>query len=134
MMVAGVVENVVESVEYPELAGARVLITGLEARHGVDIARAFAESHCRLILQTPAADRALDIVLEVLARDAQEIRVSEEPISDDDAALRFAQMAAATYGGLDVVVNLARLDDMGLALDAGPRETEARLPATLRRP
>src|SRR5215467_11906822 len=102
-MVMGVLEGAVAQVDYPELAGSRVLITGLEARHGVDIARAFAECGCRLILQTPNADPELDIVLEILARDAREIRVSEEPIPDEDAALKFAQMAAGAYGGLDVV-------------------------------
>src|SRR5262245_30280680 len=134
MMVAGVVENVVESVEYPELAGARVLITGLEARHGVDIARAFAECHCRLILQTPDADRELDIVLEVLARDAQEIRVTEEPMRDAAAALKLAHMSGGAYGCLAAVINLAHLDDTGLGSTAGPDEIEDRLAVTLGRP
>ena len=37
--------------QYPELAGARVLITGISTETGVDIARGFAEVGCRLVLQ-----------------------------------------------------------------------------------
>ena len=116
---------------YPELEGARVLITGLEAGHGVDIARAFADAGCRLILQTGALDTELEIVLEVLAQSAQDIRVSSAPIADQDAALHFAQDAVRAYGGIDAVVNLARLDDRGLEPDAGVAEIEDRVVATL---
>ena len=118
---------------YPELEGARVLITGLEAGHGVDIARAFAEAGCRLILQTARPEAELDIVLEMLAQSAQDLRVSSTPIPDQAAALQFAQEAVRAYGGLDAVVNLARLDDQGLEPDASVAEIEDRVVATLGR-
>lgn len=133
-MVLGVIESQPRLGLYPELKGARVLITGLEAGHGVDIARAFAEAGCRLIVQTPDMSTELEIVLEVLAGSAQDIRVSGDAIADQDAALRFAQGAAQTYGGLEAVINLARLDDAGLAADATPADIEDRLAATLGRP
>ena len=133
-MVSSVVDEITSAVDYPELAGLRILITGLESGHGVDIARAFAEAGCRLVLQTPKLDIELDVVLEILARDAAEVRVSSDPIADENDALRFAQMAIAAYGGLDVVINLARLDDAGLSSAATPGEIEDRLASTLGRP
>ena len=132
-MVMSVVETKAQVGLYPELNGARVLITGLEADHGVDIARAFADAGCRLILQTGTQDTALEIVLEVLAQSAQDVHVSTTPIPDQDAALRFAQEAVRRYGGLDAVVNLARLDDSGLEPDASEAEIEDRVVATLGR-
>lgn len=133
-MVISVVESVARVGTYPELAGARVLITGLEHGHGVDIARAFAEAGCRLVLQTPHQSRELEVVLEMLAASAEEIRVSSEPIADEPAAVTFTQEAARAYGGLDVVVNLARLDDAGLEPDASLQDVEDRVAATLGRP
>lgn len=133
-MVMSVVETKARVGLYPELEGARVLITGLEAGHGVDIARAFADAGCRLVLQTPQQSTELEVLLEVLAETAQEIRVSSAPIPDETAALKFAQEAARAYGGLDVVVNLARLDDAGLEPDASPDDVEDRVSSTLARP
>lgn len=133
-MVMGVIEGQKVSTLYPELAGARVLITGLESRHGVDIARAFAEHGCRLVLQTPALDTALDVLLETLAREAGGVHITEGSIGDEEAALKCAQAAAGVYGGLDAVVNLARLDETGLDPEATSREIEDRLASTLRGP
>ena len=130
-MVLGVVESQSRQGTYPELEGARILITGLEASHGVDIARAFAELGCRLVLQTRGSGTELDIVLEMLAGSAQELKVSEAPIIGTAEALRFAQTAAQAYGGLEAVINLARLDDAGLEPEAGPQEIEDRLAQTL---
>lgn len=130
-MVMSVVDGRVQSAGHPELTGARVLITGLEAHHGVDIVRAFAEQGCRLVLQSPAIDTALEILLEVVARDAQDVAVCEADIFDDELALRVAQWAAGAFGGLDVVINLARLDDEGLEPDASAEDIEDRLAATL---
>jgi NAD(P)-dependent dehydrogenase (short-subunit alcohol dehydrogenase family) len=130
-MVMGVVESRSRTGTYPELEGARVLITGLEARHGVDIARAFAEAGCRLVLQTPRMSPELEVVLEVLAQSAEEVRISEEEITSQAAALRFTQGAMRSYGGLEAVINLARLDDADLACDASAGEIEDRLVTTM---
>ena len=132
-MVMSVVESRAPTSVYPELAGARVMVTGLESRHGVDIARAFADAGCRLILQTAELDTELQIVLEMLAQTAQDVHVDNTPIPDQDSALRFAQGAVRVFGGLDAVVNLARLDDEGLEPDAGVQEIEDRVVATLGR-
>ncbi len=133
-MMAGVVESRTETSAYPELKGARILITGLESGHGVDIARAFAAAGCRLVLQTPTLDTELDIVLEILAQEAPEVRVSSEPLISEEAALKFAQTAVAAFGGLDVVVNLARLDVSGIGDNATEDDIERCLSSTLGRP
>lgn len=132
-MITSVVEAKTRVGLYPELEGARVLITGLESGHGVDIARAFADAGCRLVLQTSDCDTELEIVLEVLAQSAGDVRVSNAPIPDQASALQFAQDAVRAYGGIDAVVNLARLDDAGLEPDASADEIEDRVVATLGR-
>ena len=76
-------------------------------------------------------DADLTIVLEILARDAGDVRVSEAGIGNEAAAIKLAQWAAGEFGGLDVVVNLACLDDVGLEPDACADEIEERLAATL---
>ena len=35
---------------YPELAGARVLVTGIQSTRGVDLVRAFGDHGCRMVL------------------------------------------------------------------------------------
>lgn len=134
-MVMGVVES--QSLRhglYPELAGARVLITGLEPGHGVDIARAFADVGCRLVLQTPAMTAELEVLLEVLAKTAADIRVTIDEILDTETALRFAQGTMQAFGGLEVVINLARLPAAGIATDASEGEVEDRVAGALRGP
>jgi len=133
-MVMGVIEGSHVEAKYPELAGARILITGLESGHGVDIARAFAEQGCRLVVQTPALDTLLEVLLETLVKDAGAVHVTEGVIGDEATALKCAQSAIGVYGGLDVVINLARLDEEGIADEATERDIEDRLAATLRGP
>lgn len=133
-MVMSVIEGSHVEAKYPELAGARVLITGLESGHGVDIARAFAEQGCRLVVQTPVLDTLLEVLLETLVREAGAVHVTEGMISDEATALKCAQSAVGVYGGIDAVINLARLDEQGIADDATEREIEDRLAATLRGP
>jgi 3-oxoacyl-[acyl-carrier protein] reductase len=134
-MVMGVVESLpLRHGLYPELAGARILITGLEAGHGVDIARAFANVGCALVLQTPNMTAELEILLEVLSGSAADIRVTSEEILDAETALRFAQNAVQAFGGLDVVVNLARLSTDGIAAGASESEVEHHVACALRGP
>jgi 3-oxoacyl-[acyl-carrier protein] reductase len=110
-MLTSVVAGIRNVRQYPELQGARVLITGISTDAGVDIARGFAEVGSRLVLQmTPGAEPDSEqksaALLQVLANTATEIRATEQPITDGDAIVRFAQGAAQAYGGLDAVVNV----------------------------
>lgn len=108
--------NQVHSVTlYPELAGARVLISGLSTRHGVDIARAFAENACRLVIQSTSEGPEIDGIGEVLAKSATDLRFFHEPIAKGEAAVKFAQTSAQAFGGLDAVVNLIEITSEDLA-------------------
>ena len=108
-MLMSVAEITSQQGVYPELAGARVLITGLGPTCGVDIARAFAEHGCRLVLQIPEPCPETDALLQVLSEYALDLRVHHDAIEQSTDATRFAQTAAKTFGGLEAVVNLIRI-------------------------
>ena len=99
---------------YGELAGVRVLITGLSPDCGVDVARAFADHRGRLVVQTATDAPENDVLATLLAETASDVTVFTEACAGQDAAVRFAQAAAQAYGGLDVVVNLISItaDDL----------------------
>jgi len=105
---------------YPELAGARVLVTGVHATRGVDLVRAFADHGCRLVLQIPEISYEVDALLGHVAEAALDIHVHHDLIDSAEDAVRFAQSAAKYYGGFDIVVNL-------IAFDAGDLNSAATL-------
>lgn len=107
---------------YPELAGRRVLITGLSRAHGVDIARAFAEHRTRLVLHVAEDCAETQAVAEIAARSTLEMRMFTGPLSDADASVRFARTALKSFSGLDVVINIA--DGWHLVSDATADEHE----------
>jgi 3-oxoacyl-[acyl-carrier protein] reductase len=119
---------------HPELAGARVLLTGVCERAGLDVARAFADHGCRMVVQCDEASPETDAIAEVVARSLAEMRlytgrfgVAEEPVP-------FAQKAAQAYGGLDVVVNFITLEPADLADCVTVAEIEDRVSAKLLAP
>lgn len=91
---------------YGELAGVRVLITGLSATSGVDIARKFADHRGRLVLHAVETSPEFDAVTTMLAETASEVKLFTDACRDSDSSIRFAKTAAQAFGGLDVVVNL----------------------------
>ncbi len=91
---------------YGELAGVRLLLTGLSTDCGVDVARAFADHHGRLIIDVAAPSPESDALATLLAETASEINLYTQACTDADQAVRFAQTASQTYGGLDAVINL----------------------------
>jgi NAD(P)-dependent dehydrogenase (short-subunit alcohol dehydrogenase family) len=94
---------------HPELAGKRVLLTGVTAAHGIDIARAFAEQGVRLILQVDDVTAETETLVEVLAPEAAELHVEMGRLAGPDAVVAFARRAASVFGGLDIVVNIVTL-------------------------
>ncbi|MGI9408914.1 MAG: SDR family oxidoreductase, partial [Hyphomicrobiaceae bacterium] len=94
---------------YPELAGSRVLITGVGPTCGVDVARAFAEHGCRLVLQIPEPCPETDALLQILSETALELRVHHNAVDEADSATRFTQSASRAYGGLEAVINLIQI-------------------------
>lgn len=109
---------------YGELAGVRVLITGLSADCGVDVARKFADHRGRLVVQAAAPSPELDIVTAMLAETASEVQLFTEACNDSESAISFAKSAAQVYGGLDVVINLipVRAAELGGRADTGAIE------------
>lgn len=113
-MLMSVLESSAEVGQYPELAGRRILITGLSPHHGIDIARAFAEHGCRLVLHMSEANDTANAVLEVLAQSAAELRAYCEPLDSMETAVKFAQTAAQAFGGLEAVINLVEVSTAAL--------------------
>lgn len=120
-MFMSVVDRVPGVSVYPELAGGRVLITGVSSRAGVDVARAFASHRTYLIVQTPDTSPAMTEVGALLAESATNLQLFNEPLVGRDSARHFAQTASQVHGGLDAVVNLITIDPddiAGLATEA----------------
>jgi NAD(P)-dependent dehydrogenase (short-subunit alcohol dehydrogenase family) len=94
---------------YAELVGKRVLIMGVTAEHGVDIARAFAEHRTRLILQIDEASAETDALGEVLAPVAAELSITTGRLTTADEIVAFARRAIGQFGGVDVVICIVPL-------------------------
>ena len=109
-MLMSVIEGALSVPAYPELAGKRVLVTGLTSRCGVDVARAFAEHRGRLVLQFAEASETMETVAEIVAPDALEAKVYGPIGGETDDAVQFAKTAMQAFGGLDVVINLVSLE------------------------
>jgi NAD(P)-dependent dehydrogenase (short-subunit alcohol dehydrogenase family) len=108
-MLMSVVEEAHAVACHPELAGKRVLITGLNACVGVDLVRAFAEHKARLVLQFAEQTESMDAVAEIAARSALEVASYGPVARGSDGAVTFARTAVQAFGGLDVVINLVPL-------------------------
>ena len=71
-----------------ELRGARILITGLSAVAGVDIARAFAEINTRLIVHTTDMQPEVTALVALLSQSAAEMKLYTDPICRSGACAR----------------------------------------------
>src|ERR1700731_5206506 len=108
-MLMSVLEGVRRAPTYPELAGKRVLITGVTANLGVDIVRAFADHKTRLVLQFDEMSEPAQAIAEIAAPAALEIRAFGPIDRTSDAAGKFARTAVQAFKGLDVAINLVPL-------------------------
>jgi NAD(P)-dependent dehydrogenase (short-subunit alcohol dehydrogenase family) len=109
------------------LAGKRVLITGVSAAGGIDIARSFAEAGARVILQCNDASPTVEALATMLAPVAAELSVHTVPLTTSDEIIGFARDAAAEFGGLDMVINVVALDAHAPAATAKLADIEARV-------
>jgi NAD(P)-dependent dehydrogenase (short-subunit alcohol dehydrogenase family) len=107
-MLIGTLDKVEFAPEYPELAGKRVLVTGVAGPLGVDVVRAFAEAHTRLVIQADEDGPETQAMAEIIAPSAMEVRLFPGALEGANAKLRFARDAAQKFGGLDVAINLAQ--------------------------
>ena len=114
---------------YPELAGARVLITGLTSSRGVDVARAFADHKTRIVLQSSETSPAMTELVAHLAEHAADIKFFNEPIADNPT--RFAQCTVGAFSGFDTIVNLIDVSPDGLTGDESAEDIEAFVSVTL---
>lgn len=116
---------------YPELRGARVLLTGLTSERGYDIARSFADAGCRLIIHTAEQNATTDAMLELLAASDSDVAALHEPLTSNDAGIRLAQSAAQAFGGVDCVINLIETPAQPLSADADYDDIETLVSSTL---
>lgn len=107
-MLIGTLDEVEFAPEYPELVGKRVFVTGVSGPLGIDVVRAFAEAGARLVVQADEDGPETQAMAEMIAPYAMDVKLFPGRLDGADAMLRFARDAAQKFGGLDVVVNLAR--------------------------
>lgn len=99
-----------QSMLYPEIAGKRVFIAGVTNIFGVDIARMFAEAGAKLTLQFDEDSLEMAAVAEMLAPVAPSLAARHGAFRSVDAIVQFARGAIADMGGVDIVINIVRLD------------------------
>lgn len=121
-------------VALPELAGSRILMTGLTSRCGFDVARAFADSGARLVLQSPEDSPEMVELAAVLAESASEIRLFNDPLTGEADAARLVQSAVRELGGVDSVINIVSVDSATVARLETYEDVENAVAAALRLP
>ena len=126
-MLMSVIEGASSALSYPELAGKRVLITGVSSSCGVDIARAFADHRARLILQFDETSAETSAIAEIVAPSALDVRAFGPLAADADSATQFARSVMQAFGGVDVVINLIALAPAELGTPASLEEIERRV-------
>ena len=126
MLLTSLVEELRFGAVFPELAGARVMISGVSSSFGVDISRAFAEHHARLLLQMSETSIEMDEVTAMLAQSAGGLKVYDGQLQKADEAADFARGPAQhAFGGLDVLINLITLTPGDLVSTGALEEVEA---------
>lgn len=133
-MLMSVIARQSEFIAMPELAGARVVVTGMTSELGFDIARAFADHGARLIIQSPDDTPEMTELAAVLAENCSEIRLFNDPFRSDDDATRLMQNAANEFGGLDAVINLVSVEARDVELLDTAEDVETLVSKTLRLP
>lgn len=108
-MYMSVIAREAGSPAYPELAGARVVVTGLSSSFGVDLARAFADRKGRLYIQTAESSPEIVELAALIAETAGDLTLIDTPFSASQTPTRYTQQAAQHLGGFDTVVNLVSL-------------------------
>jgi NAD(P)-dependent dehydrogenase (short-subunit alcohol dehydrogenase family) len=107
-MLISTLDDVEFAPEYPELAGRRILVSGVAGAVGIDVVRAFAEAGTRLVVQAMEDSPETLAMAEIIAPHAMDVHLVTGPIEGAEAMLRFARDAAQRFGGLDCVINLAQ--------------------------
>lgn len=104
-----------EFVDFSDLSGARVLVTGLTSRSGFDVVRSFADHGARLIVQSPEESPEMTELAAVLAESAREMKLFNDPLLDAGQAQRLLQQAVREFGGVDIVINIVAVEPGDIA-------------------
>lgn len=126
-MLMSVIEETQSVLSHPELAGKRILITGLTSGCGIDIVRAFAEHRTRLVLQFDETSESMDAIAEIAAPHALDIEAFGPVAADTEAVARFARGAVLAFGGIDTLINLVPLAPGALGKAASVDDIERRI-------
>lgn len=116
---------------YPELAGARIALSGISTVQGVDLARSFADRKASLMVQTDERTPEMVELVALLASSANNLTLIDVPFSKSSSPTRFAQRAAEQLGGLDAVINLVSVTRTELAAVSSLDEIEDLIVAKL---
>jgi 3-oxoacyl-[acyl-carrier protein] reductase len=133
-MLMSVIEGALSAPAYPDLAGKRVLLTGVRRGCGVDIARAFADHRVRIAVQFAEASPAMQAVAEIVAPAALEAQVYGPVGAGAENAAEFAKAAVQAFGGLDVVINMVPLETAHLDPAATAGDVDRLIAAQLELP
>jgi short-subunit dehydrogenase len=114
-MFMSVIASVAGVPVHPELAGARILLTGVTTAFGVDIARAIADHKAELVLQSPDNSPAMTEVAALLAQNTTSLKVFNEPLATRDAARALVKAACKDQGGIDAAINLIQISNEDIA-------------------
>lgn len=133
-MSMSVIARACDCVALPELAGCRVLVTGLTSDFGFDVARSFADHGARLIVQSPEASPALTEIATLLADNAREMHLFNTPLESEADAARLVQTVAQELGGIDAMVNLASVESGTVDGLETPADVERLVSEVLRLP
>ena len=100
---------------YPELEGARVLITGIRENCGLELGKAFARHGTNLIAQFDEPQEVGFDLAEDLGDEALAFRFLQCDFDDADSITRFSDTAMRSFQGLDVIINVvgSRLNPLG---------------------
>lgn len=123
-MLSSLVARDAENAAYRELAGARVLLTGVPRGPGLGLVRAFARVRARLTVQSLAGGLQADALAADLAGMGVDLRLETGPFESAVAAARFAQSAARRMGGIDAVVNVISMSTDECALAVASEDVE----------
>ena len=99
--------------DYPELAGRRVLVTGVTAAGGlgVEIVRMLAEQRACVIIGANEPSPEVQALAEMVAPLVPDLHLITGPFAGNDDILRFARTAMQASGGVDAVINVAEVGE-----------------------
>ena len=103
---------------YPELAGKRILLTGVSSKIGVELLHSLADHKTRLIVNYCEDSAQMQALSELITPAAMELQVFNDALESAEEVARFTRAAAQIYGGLDAVVNFLHLPANEIAPDA----------------